>query len=515
MKLPHSVSRGFYVVLFVCGIAALWSWTTAQQVGAAPGSQPSGVDPVAVNGPIFEGWETPRVALVLTAELDGYLEPCGCAGLENQKGGLKRRHTFLNSMREKGWPVVAIDGGGLTKRVGVQAEIKYQVALEAMIAMGYEAIGVGANELRLSTSSLAFALGNLDQADTPVCSANVGILDFESGLTSRYRIIESGKMKIGVVSVLGAAEAQTLQSSELVTENPSIALQKVAPEFTAANCDVQILLVYGSPTEARHLASQFQQFDMVLATGGAEEPPLRPSEIPGSRAMLIEAGHKGMYAIVIGLYDDKDAPLRYQRVPLDARFEDSPKIAQIMADYQNELELRSLSGLGLIGTAHPEGKFVGSSVCADCHTSAAEKFSETTHSHALDTLVKLDPPRHFDPECLSCHVTGWNPQQYFPYESGYLGLDSTPELQHNGCENCHGPGAAHVAAETGTVDVTDAEQEQLRAGMRLKIVDNEGNKDGEVLGTVVNKCLECHDLDNSPEFDFKKYWPEVAHEGKD
>ena len=46
-------------------------------------------------------------------------------------------------------------------------------------------------------------------------------------------------------------------------------------------------------------------------------------------------------------------------------------------------------------------------------------FEKTPHYHATDTLVKLDPPRHFDPECLSCHVTGWNPQEYFPYKSGY------------------------------------------------------------------------------------------------
>jgi hypothetical protein len=24
-------------------------------------------------------------------------------------------------------------------------------------------------------------------------------------------------------------------------------------------------------------------------------------------------------------------------------------------------------------------------------------------------------------------------------------------------------------------------------------------------------CLKCHDFDNSPKFDFEKYWPEIAH----
>jgi hypothetical protein len=45
------------------------------------------IDPVEVNGPIFVDWPKPDVALVFTGEQDGFLEPCGCAGLENQKGG--------------------------------------------------------------------------------------------------------------------------------------------------------------------------------------------------------------------------------------------------------------------------------------------------------------------------------------------------------------------------------------------------------------------------------------------
>ena len=143
---------------------------------------------------------------------------------------------------------------------------------------------------------------------------------------------------------------------------------------------------------------------------------------------------------------------------------------------------------------------------------------KTPHSHATETLVKrTDPQRMFDPECLSCHVTGWEPQKYFPFESGYLNMKETPDLVGNGCENCHGPAARHAAAETGNIEVDEAEMEQLRAALRLKIGENEGNKEGQVYkeGSVVDMCMQCHDLDNSPEFDFQKYWPKVKHVGKD
>jgi hypothetical protein len=144
-------------------------------------------------------------------------------------------------------------------------------------------------------------------------------------------------------------------------------------------------------------------------------------------------------------------------------------------------------------------------------------FEKTPHAHATDTLVHLTPPRHFDPECLSCHVTGWDPQKYFPYDSGYLSLTKTPDLVGNGCENCHGPAGRHAAAENGEIDIKDAEKEELRAALRLKVGPNEGNKSGQLFKTesVVDRCMRCHDLDNSPEFDFQTYWPKVKHVGKD
>jgi hypothetical protein len=85
----------------------------------------------------------------------------------------------------------------------------------------------------------------------------------------------------------------------------------------------------------------------------------------------------------------------------------------------------------------------------------------------------------------------------------------------NGCENCHGPGGAHAAAEGGEEEVGEEELERLRAALRLEIVENEGNKEGQEFanGKVVQMCMECHDIDNSPDFDFQEYWPQVEHQG--
>jgi formate-dependent nitrite reductase cytochrome c552 subunit len=185
----------------------------------------------------------------------------------------------------------------------------------------------------------------------------------------------------------------------------------------------------------------------------------------------------------------------------------------VFARYQQRLEQAGFSGLGISPIDHPSGRsFVGSEACGDCHTTAYEKWKETPHSHATTSLIEPDNDRggiarHRDPECISCHATGWNPQDYYPYTSGFLSPEETPLLAGSGCENCHGPGSDHVAAELGDVDVTTERLRELQQQMVLP------------LARARERCLECHDLDNSPDFHdegaFDEYWEQVKHYGKD
>src|SRR3954447_9375457 len=150
------------------------------------------VDPIAANGPIFVDWPKPDVALVFSGEQNGYLEPCGCAGLENQKGGLKRRFTFLKELRDKGWNVVPMDLGGMESRTGVQAGLKVDFSYRALTKMGYAAIGIGSGDLKIDLLSI---LINLDQTPVPLVSGNATLEDFEKPtMTNLYKVIEVGGM---------------------------------------------------------------------------------------------------------------------------------------------------------------------------------------------------------------------------------------------------------------------------------------------------------------------------------
>ena len=86
--------------------------------------------------------------MVFSGLQQGYLEPCGCAGLENQKGGISRRHSLFKELEAKGWPLAAFDVGGQIRRYGRQAEIQLGIAVEALRTMKYEAVTFGSGELR-------------------------------------------------------------------------------------------------------------------------------------------------------------------------------------------------------------------------------------------------------------------------------------------------------------------------------------------------------------------------------
>lgn len=462
----------------------------------------------------WKKWPKPSTVMLFTGEQHGYIEPCGCTGLENQKGGLARRHSLIQEIQSLGWDIVPMDAGNQVRRYGQQAGIKFQTTAASLRTLGYRAVGFGPDDLRLDVGLLLSEAASDPDSAMQFVSANVTLLDPE--LLPAFRVISSGGKRIGVTSVLDPKTIPQPLGDEILVDPVGPAIESSLAKLAAENCDYKVLLYYGGNSaedDIKALGAQLDGFNLVVIANEFGEPTYKPQPVTNSRtAQMILTGHKAMYACLVALYDD-GSPSRYARIPLTSDLKDSQTMLQSLAVYQDHLKNLGLSGLGLKPIPHASGsKFVGSEKCGECHTTAMEIWEKTPHSHATESIVhppndRGDIARHFDPECLSCHVTGWNPQGYYPYLSGYLSLESTPQMVANGCENCHGPGSQHVAAEQGDISASDELLEKLRNAMRLP------------LDQAREKCMECHDLDNSPDFHkdgaFEKYWDEVKHVGKD
>jgi hypothetical protein len=467
------------------------------------------------NQVIAPDWNDPWAVFFVSGMQYGYLEPCGCTGLENQKGGLMRRDTLLTSLRGRGWNIVPVDAGNQVRDSLKQNNIKFEWTGKALEMMGYAATTFGEYDLNMYAETLVYQLINTtpdaDGKSNPLyLSSNVSVFP---EMDTQYKVIQIGKKRIAITGVIGdenAKKVQENQQEEGVKIAPAIAsLKKVAEKIRAEKCDFHVLLANASLEESRLIAKEVPDFQLIVTSGGFGEPTYRPELIEGTKSQMIQVGAKGMYAGIVGLFEGEE--LRYQRIALSSQFEDSPRMAELFGKYQDQLKAEGYKGLGLKPQSHPTGReFVGSEKCGECHTTAFDIWKATPHAHATDSIVQPPErslPRHFDPECLSCHTTGWNPQKYFFYKTGFESLETTPHMVANGCENCHGPGKNHADAESGDIQATKAMLIKLREEMQLP------------LEKARDKCLECHDQDNSPEFQkenaFEQYWEKVKHYGKD
>ena len=198
-----------------------------REIPAASADSSNPATPTGSDAKLFVGWPKPRAALVITGEQHGYIEPCGCTGLVNQKGGLTRRHALVKELAGRGWNVIPLDVGNQVRRTGRQSEIKFQMTLEGLKRIGYRAIGFGPDDLQLSVLELVALAAPSDNQPSVFVSANATILD--PTLTRRYQIVQAGDVKIGVTSVVHSDGQTTLGGGEISLKDPAEALREVVP----------------------------------------------------------------------------------------------------------------------------------------------------------------------------------------------------------------------------------------------------------------------------------------------
>ena len=222
----------------------------------------------AKSGKLLANWPKPTAVLVISGEMDGYLEPCGCT--QGQLGGLIRRADFVDRLRTQNWPVALIDLGGLIKdpaaaRGGFeQAKIKFGIALKAYSTLKYDAIALSADDLKVGVGE-AFAqfLNGLGES-TKIVVANVQPgTGFESRIESR-RIITAGPLKLGVTAIVDPDSLEKLADPDKpdllpTIKRPDDVLGSVLAEMEAKS-DYQVLMVQGPVELAKRLASAYPGF---------------------------------------------------------------------------------------------------------------------------------------------------------------------------------------------------------------------------------------------------------------
>ena len=497
----------------VAALLAYVGCSSSTPTGAGQGSGPAAVPPARETGKpdakgagkgvnSFVDWPKPRAALLVSGEQLGYLEPCGCT--EGQLGGLLRRYELVDRLtRQEGWPLALVDLGSLVKDPAAarggpeQTKIKFHVALKALAAMKYDALALSPEDLKVGVDEAVGQFLNLPGDRLKVVAANVTAAGLEAKVVPSVRV-ELGTVTIGVTAVVDPERLKALRdpSLDLLAVRPiDEALPAVLADLEKTT-QTQVLLVQASPGTARALAEKYPGFDVVVSTSPLDVTPDDAERLNGGKTLLVSVGQKGKYVGVVGLFDDPAKPYRYQRVTLGARYdgEAGPMKAVVEGEYRDTLKaqgvVENFPRHDFVNAA-PGATFAGAEGCKECHKNTYDRWAGTKHARAYTSLERDPKPNAvFDAECVTCHTTG------FEYTSGWKSPELTSLLKGNQCENCHGPGSKH-AEEPDNKDYLSA----------LHLTADQADKN--------RLCLRCHDEDNSPHFDFAKYYPQIAHKGLD
>lgn len=427
------------------------------------------------------GADAPRVRFCISGTLQGRLEPCGCAS--GQWGGLARRAFFLQTSTDFD---IRIEGGDLVTG-GTELDVqKFYTALQVldMGAHRYNVLGIGSQDLKLPRTEYAMFLAPeafrvpavssdlVAEPDTPWPGKPYTEVDVRSTLVRIASLTMTLPEGIEGLSLLPPQEAW------------SRALEG-APDST-----LRVLMVHDRPEQVRAMAKLEPAPDLVIGfTPAFSEPPAEPHY--EGKVPVVFAGIRGRVMLDVSLARLPSGPrLGYHTVPLagsqtvKGAMED-PTVKSIILAHRHDVQERDV--LAMLAEQRPTkngATYLGSKACSDCHFEAYEKWEDTRHFRAWDTLEEAenDPTRYgwpvtAYPDCVSCHVVGYGEV------SGFRSMEQTPLLGSVGCEACHGPGSAHVASP---------------ARVKMGPVGPEG-------------CVGCHDFEQTPDFDYAELWEHIKH----
>jgi 2',3'-cyclic-nucleotide 2'-phosphodiesterase (5'-nucleotidase family) len=456
-------------------------------------------------------------------------------------GGLSRRATIIQALPNDA-PVFVVDAGDMVwKKATVsrdrllQQQRKGELQHAALMLSGMDAMTPGEGDLALGVDWLKAQV----QAHTlPMIATNLVCGGEKPFLASK--VVERDGVRLGFIGLL----EPDLVSGDCQASDP-IQAAKTAVATLSGQVDLVIALAHQSAATDRDLADAVKGIDLIVNGHGKRSNPV-PARMPGA-ALELGAGSRGKRVGVaeITLRPDaqgfylvasaaqvgdrlQEAKKRAERNEKRVETAKSPKNRDRAQSRQSRLDERVMeleaelaridepppadqhairnrikalgddiddhpatlalvesakveidalaarpnSGSAVIGTT-----YIGSTVCGSCHAVQHKQWSTTPHARAWATLEQTN--RSHDLDCWSCHVTG----------AGLPGGPTHPTqvtgLENVGCESCHGPGAAHVAA-AGKAPMTRTPPEST--------------------------CVQCHDgVKDEGRFEAAVYFGKVAH----
>ena len=288
------------------------------------------------------------------------------------------------------------------------------------------------------------------------------------------------------VAFVGLSEQSPQPPSGLKILDPIEAGKRVVPE-ARRRADLVIVLAHGKIDEIVRIAREVPDIDVVIAgTGDMFTPPMRIGE-----TLVAFTAFETRMLGEVRVYRDPEGKFstRERFISLDVGVGDDLEAAKVAADVTtgnleaykaNQSELNKWLALanqnnGAKARTVEAGPYVSATSCAQCHAAQYSVWVNGPHARASTSLVLKQTDA--DASCLACHGSGLQ-------KSGVLTKGEVPQLLNVQCEQCHGPGAQHVARPA---------------------------KGYGRIANLSSVCSGCHTRQVSPGFDLKSHWEKIKH----
>ena len=431
------------------------------------------------------------VHIVISGDTRGWIVPCGCTS--GQSGGLSRRAALLNQRRTNA-AVVYVDAGGAPAGTSAYEVARFDAIVQGEVAMGVAAHNLGRPEMELGKAALRRIAV---ERKVPFVATNC--IDAVPPIARPYRLVNVSGRTLAFLGVI----SPDLATSDFPVRDPATAVLQTLDTLPDHVDDI-IVLAWAAESELNELAAALPEVDAVI--GGPTGQTVRPHSV--GRVTVAAATNKGKYVVELwpagapspdqhssGLRPaESDPPVAGVAAAatggtfgwdgcvteVDDSLPEDTTQQQLLADFRNRLKVRNFTadetefGPRLPATLPATWSVAGTDACLDCHGEDCDVWSASGHSHAWGTLQSSGAA--MDPACQRCHTTSYG------QPAGFLSARDSAARVNVGCESCHGPSAGHVADPDVATPFRSAD-----------------------------RCVDCHDPENSPTFRFADYWERISH----
>lgn len=416
-------------------------------------------------------------------DLRGYIEPCGC-NPDTDLGGVQRIDNQIEKIKSRNPELMVFDLGN-NLEVDAIDSTKSKFISKSLDIINPTASLLNEIELNAPSDSLGerkYLISNLKSKfnfiNKVVFYKEYAIFGYVGGSKENERLIKIDKSLI--------ADWQSLLKGK--------------------NIKQKFLLFSGTGNQLREI-SRYKFFDHIISSNTAEfSQTVDDRETRNIRTLLrdeklevymVPLGGQGLLKggdfpkeisldTLISLDKSSTSKLNFDKSSFIAEGSSivdwlrkdlvyKGKLDEVLSAYNKQLalqfELNSKKKLEEL----KHSKFVGATMCMQCHINQGKIWKDSQHAVAYETLKSKQ--KAFDSHCVQCHVVGLD------QTGGFVSEELTPHLAGVQCENCHGPGKDHVSNP-------------------IKFKFNKVKED---------TCKKCHHNPHTSHFEWDKYWPKIKH----